>query len=163
MRKILILCLAFIATLSLTGFQSNKPAKVEPLQLPSLFDVKDEIPNEEKSILDWQRALYGSADPDAYEGADVEVFGFVYRLENDPAEVFFVGRKVIWCCYDDAVPQGLGVYLEENEEYEDGDWLIVKGKWARMDFGERVRYMIIPESIERADAPETEYLLAKDQ
>ena len=133
---------------------SDKPVKIAPLTLPGLTDTDDE----EKGILYWQKTLYGSANAADFVGEAVEVTGFVHRRENDSDKVFFIARNIVYCCVNDAFPQGLGVYLEDNDEYKDGDWYAVRGKWAQIDFDGTLRNMIIPESIEPAEEPEDPYI-----
>ncbi|HQP45494.1 MAG TPA: hypothetical protein PKV59_01695, partial [Flexilinea sp.] len=67
------------------------------------------------------------------------------------------------CCYDDALPQGLGVYLPDNEKWENDQWVTVKGHWDRIRFGENSRYLIIPESISEAEPPEDPYIYDKTE
>ena len=134
---------------------SDKPVHIAPLNLPGLTDVDE---NEEKGILYWQKTLYGSANAADFVGEPVEVTGFVHRLENDSEDVFFIARNIVYCCVNDAFPQGLGVFLEDNDKYEEGDWYTVRGKWAQIDFDGKLRNMIIPDSIETAEEPEDPYI-----
>lgn len=138
-----------------TAAVSDKPVKIAPLNLPGLTDANDD---EEKGIMYWQRTLYGSANGADFVGEPVEITGFVRRLEGDSKDVFFISRNIIYCCINDALPQGLGVFLKENDEYQDGDWYTVRGKWAQIDFDGTLRNMIIPDEIEAADQPDDPFI-----
>ena len=112
----------------------------------------------EKGILYWQKELFSSEDPSEYSGTPVEILGFIYRHEDDPKEIFFVGRLLLSCCYEDAFPQGLPVLLEDNEEWKNDQWILVKGNWDRQKFGDAERNVIIPETIESVEPPDDPYI-----
>ena len=167
--RFLIICtLGF--TFLITGCESAQSTlptetlireEIEPLLLPE--SMREPIEDSEKGILYWQKTLYLSDHPEKYIGEPVEVLGFIYRREEDPKEVFFVGRLLLSCCYDDALPQGLGVYMPDNEKWENDQWVTVKGHWDRIRFGENSRYLIIPESISEAEPPEDPYIYDKTE
>lgn len=157
MRKIFPMILIFVSLLVLLGSTEAPQPTLEPLLLPeSMLETADD--DAEKGILYWQKTLFRTTEPEKYIGEPVEVLGFIYRREDDPEEVMFVGRMLLSCCYDDVIPQGLPVYLEDNEAWEDDEWVLVKGHWDRIDFDGTIRNMIIPESIEPTEIPEDPYI-----
>ncbi len=157
--KILKTFFLFIFILALLPACADKPTvqpTLEPLKMPELQPTVG--PGGEKGIMYWQKTLYTSPNPEKFNGEAVDFLGFVYRRPEDPKDVFFVGRLLLDCCYDDALPQGLPVFLAENEQWKDDQWVTVKGHWAQIQNGETLRSVIIPDQIKAADAPEDPYI-----
>lgn len=167
MRKhlsILLIATIILSTFLMVGFRptptptpisDDQPTKIGALELPSLTAVDDD---EEKGIIYWQKRIFGSANGSEFVGEPVEVLGFVQRKEGDSKDVFFVSRRAVFCCVNEAEPQGLGVYLKNNRQYKDDEWVIVSGKWAQVDFDGTLRNLIIPEKIEKTEAPEDPFI-----
>lgn len=149
------LSLGFRPTPTPSSAASDKPVTVGALELPSLSAVSDD---EEKGIIYWQKRIFGSANGGEFVGEPVEVLGFVERKEGDSEDVFFVSRRAVFCCVNEAEPQGLGVYLKDNDQYKDDEWVVVTGKWAQIDFDGTVRNLIIPEKIEEAEEPDDPFI-----
>ncbi len=158
MRKISLITFQCIVLFLLISF-TNPTVPVQNFNMdPKTEEIEEESP---KGILYWQKLLFHAKDPSEYVGKPVEILGFVYRHEEDPENIFFVGRLLLDCCYDDALPQGLPVLLEDNAKWEDDQWILVKGKWDRIKIGDKERNVILPDSIESAEIPNDPYIYSE--
>jgi uncharacterized repeat protein (TIGR03943 family) len=158
MKKNNLFIIQFIVMFLLISF-SNPTVTVQKMNIDSKAEgIEEESP---KGIIYWQKLLYNAKDPSEYLGKPVEILGFVYRHEEDPENIFFVGRLLLDCCYDDALPQGLPVLLEDNAKWENDQWILVKGKWDRIKVGDKERNVILPETIEKAEIPDDPYIYSE--
>lgn len=64
-------------------------------------------------------------NPAKYKGKTVCLKGCVMHREQDPDNIFVIGRKAMVCCADDTQLIGLMVHSESAELMVDGDWLIL--------------------------------------
>ncbi len=60
-------------------------------------------------------------------GEDVNLYGFVYKDETFPEDTILVSRLYISCCVADASVIGFHVKVEDAGEFEENEWIQVKG------------------------------------
>lgn len=100
--------------------------------------------------------IVSSEDLDSFEGAEVELIGFVLIDRTDEISPYHVSRFFIACCTADASP--IAVPFEySGHEYVDDDWVKVTGTLKIVSDGEYEKAMIIPSAIERVPEPEFPY------
>ena len=105
----------------------------------------------ETDALSWTKLLGAEASPGYYEGAEVDVVGFVYRPEGSPPDVFYVARFVVTCCAVDAQPVGLPVrHPGWQERFEEDAWVRVQGAFATTPAGANGAYILEPQQVRLA-------------
>lgn len=85
--------------------------------------------------------------------------GFVAAKNN---KTFNLSRFVISCCVVDATPVGLLVdtanQIENQSEFEDGQWLEVTGKFEIRLINNESTPVIIPKTLKKIEAPKDTYI-----
>ncbi len=98
---------------------------------PQAFQITADA--SERSLVDWVRTLNAYPEPDAYRGQDVQIAGFVMRLDDLPADVVLLARFIVSCCAVDAYPVALPVALPpgiDGSEFPVDSWVEVRGTMA---------------------------------
>ncbi|MEO6728929.1 MAG: TIGR03943 family protein [Candidatus Dojkabacteria bacterium] len=111
------------------------------------------------NIGDWIASMSFNPDPNFYKGKDIEVIGFIFTSKViDPNTQFFVGRFVIRCCAADATPVGLKVNYNWKDQFNEGDWVKITGKFAVTNKDGYEDLYIEPTNIEKTSIPEKPYI-----
>jgi putative membrane protein len=84
---------------------------------------------EERSLIEWIRTINAYPEPDAYNGQQAKVSGFVLHLPELPDNYLMLSRFVITCCAVDAYPVGIPVKLDNSRQtYPPDTWLEIRGE-----------------------------------
>jgi len=110
----------------------------------------------EWTLLEWTAALRSEGIA-ALEGKPVRLEGFVFRTDDLPADLIFVGRYLVTCCTADGRALALAVRTPNPAEFATDQWVRVEGtlKGVAMD-GRTVP--VVDGTSTRIDAPEVPYL-----
>lgn len=93
---------------------------------PQAFQVT--VQPEERSLIDWIKTINTYPEPDAYQGEQVKVRGFVIQKERLPDDYFLLAQFIITCCAIDAYPVALPVQLADSQQrYSPDTWLEIEG------------------------------------
>jgi uncharacterized repeat protein (TIGR03943 family) len=120
-----------------------------------------DIAPEDRSILDWVRAISAAPDPGALNGQAAVVEGFVRRdARFDAPGQFMVARFVISCCVADAQAVGLVVETPEAGSYREDDWVRVRGTFQVQTFDGAPTAVLVadPDGVTRITRPSHPYL-----
>lgn len=117
-----------------------------------------DLPPAERNVLDWLRAFEIADTPAELNDLPVDVIAFVYRDPNMAENEFMAARFTLSCCVADAFAVGMPVHYAEATTLEDGAWVHIRGTLQAGTFRNETVPIIIPETIEPADAPENPYL-----
>lgn len=118
----------------------------------------NEIPPEERNILDWLRLVDQTDDLSTLNGQPVDVIGFVYREPGFDENTVMVVRFSISCCVADAFAIGLPINTEGTEMPGQGQWIHIRGTFEAGQFDGREMLIIQPESVEPIEYPDDPYL-----
>ena len=67
-------------------------------------------------------------NPRKYDGKIVRIQAKVMRRDEDPDDIYIIGRNAMVCCADDIQLIGYMVKSENGELMVDGDWLSLTAK-----------------------------------
>lgn len=96
------------------------------------FRVEDVLEIDE---IRFDRILQDFQDrPEHYKGQEVELIGFVARQSHFEENMFIVSRLLMTCCVADTSLIGLLVDYEGAGDFENFEWLRVKGVMDYLDF-----------------------------
>lgn len=85
--------------------------------------------SDNRSLVEWVRALSVYPEPDAYTGQAAKVQGFVVHPPNLPNQYLLISRFVITCCAADAYPISLPVKLPQSRDaYKPDSWQQIEGQ-----------------------------------
>lgn len=115
-----------------------------------------DIPPQERNMLDWVRLFNASDDVTAFNGAPVNITGFVFHDESYPDGVFMMARFTISCCVADSVAIGIPVSWTENLPAD--SWIQVKGQLQTGIVSGREQPIIHASTVDIIDRPEHPYL-----
>ena len=84
---------------------------------------------EERSLIEWVRTLNAYPEPDAYNGQQAKITGFVVHLPQLAENYIYLSRFILTCCAVDAYPVGISVKLPQpRSHYPPDSWLEVEGE-----------------------------------
>ena len=112
----------------------------------------------EKNIIDWLIDIQNSVSPEELDGQEAHVIGFVYRDGRFTNSQFLIGRFIVSCCVADASPVGLVVQGEEAAQFEDDQWIEVRGHFETRLFDGEPTPLLIIDQIEAIEQPPQPYL-----
>lgn len=112
----------------------------------------------ERNVLDWVRVMSSDPDPNALNGQQATVSGFVYRDIRFNDEQFMVSRFTISCCVADALAIGVVVQMPDGLDYDTDTWVEVTGTFQAGSLAEEDIPVLMVEEITRIDQPEQPYL-----
>ncbi len=112
----------------------------------------------DRNILDWLREFDRASTPAQFNGAAVDVVGFVYREPIHPQDGFMLARFTMSCCVADAFPIGMPIVAPEADDYAAGQWLRVQGQLKASAFGGDFLPVVLADAIEVVDEPRQPYL-----
>lgn len=112
-----------------------------------------------RNILDWLRAFTrDGTDPASFDGQPADLIGFVYREPAYPENYFMVTRFTMSCCVADAGAIGLPVYVENADDFADGEWVRIQGQFFAGQFDDTRIPILQARSVEITEQPEHPYL-----
>ncbi len=129
--------------------------------LTSAADVGDTVLSivpAERNVLDWVRAMSANPAPDALNGQEANVIGFVYRDIRFADDQFMVARFTITCCVADASAIGVMVQSPDAAQFEDNTWVQVTGTFEEGALEDEATPVLFAEEISSINAPEQPYL-----
>ncbi|MGF1534928.1 MAG: TIGR03943 family protein [Elainellaceae cyanobacterium] len=123
---------------------------------PQTFSVSQNP--SDKSLLDWVGTLNVYPEPDAYEGQQVEIDGFVVFPPDLPEGYLMISRFVITCCAADAYPVGLPVKLPSRISPPAADqWVRVSGEMGSESLGGQRQLVIQATQVVEIPQPKNPY------
>jgi putative membrane protein len=108
----------------------------------------------QRNVYQWAYE-FANTEPALILGDPVDVTGFVYHAEGEPAGVFSVARFVVACCVADARGFTLPVQWAEAESLPNDQWVRVRGRVATDAEGQLV---ILAETVETVEIPANPYI-----
>lgn len=114
------------------------------------------IDGNKRSFSDWIKIIGTSEDLRQFVGDEATVQGFVYRDENLKSDEFYLARFLIRCCSADARPVVIKVKTEKASQFENDQWLEVKGDFD-LDEDRGELFLLLEDSLE-IPIPETPYI-----
>jgi putative membrane protein len=129
--------------------------------LASAADVGDTVLSivpSERNVLDWVRAMSANPAPDALNGQEADVVGFVYRDIRFGEDQFMVARFAITCCVADATAIGVMVQSPEAAQFETNTWVQVVGTFGEGTLEDEATPVLFADAITPVNAPEQPYL-----
>ncbi|HRF46341.1 MAG TPA: TIGR03943 family protein [Anaerolineales bacterium] len=117
-----------------------------------------EIAPEQRSILDWVRAVNYAEDPDAVRGLPADVIGFVYHDSQLGGDRFMVARFMVTCCAADAAAVAAAVIWPDSVDLVDNTWVRVRGTIDITEYAGRPLPLIDAVSVEPTSEPEHPYM-----
>lgn len=113
---------------------------------------------EDRSIIDWVRTLNVYPEPDAYNGQQANVDGFVIHLPELPENYLMISRFVITCCAADVYPVGLPVkLLKSRSAYPADQWFQVEGQMITEELNNQRQLVILADTLTAIPEPENPY------
>ena len=114
---------------------------------------------ESRTIIDWQRTLQVSPEPDNYTGQKVKVKGFVVYPDDLPQNYFLVTRFIVTCCAADAYPVSFPVKLDQGDRsaYKLDSWVEVSGNMITETLDNKRQLVIQSRQIQSIDRPKNPY------
>ncbi len=111
------------------------------------------------SVIDWNFARMTLSTAEA-QGKPVDVVGFVYRDETQPADQFYVVRYSLACCVADRSPAALPVTWAGADTLPNDTWVHVTGTIAAQDGadGSAPTFMVADAQVEQVEQPNDPYL-----
>lgn len=107
-----------------------------------------------RNIYQWAYE-FETAAPASIVGDEVEVIGFVYHREGDPADRFLIARFVVACCIADAQGFSLPVQWRAAQDLANDQWVRLTGRVATAPDG---TLLIQATDIEPVEAPSNPYI-----
>lgn len=152
---ICILCVAIIlpaqgltATTALKRFNGNQGVTVRA--------VESQNRESGDAFSDFVFNLDNTDDIYSFQDTEVELVGFVLIDEKNTVSKYNLARFFIACCTADANP--IGVPFEYfGDEYQNDDWVQIKGKIKIVTQADQKKVMLVPSSIVKVEKPEFPY------
>lgn len=112
------------------------------------------------TVKDWASMLGQISSPEFFDGATVDVVGFVTPDASDPENVYYVSRFIVTCCAVDASPVGVPVYEPSwRDGLAENDWVHVTGALvANPSASQGPDVVVEPNTIEIVDEPSDPYV-----
>jgi uncharacterized repeat protein (TIGR03943 family) len=129
-----------------------------PLSAGGGSQVRLEIAPEERSILDWVRAINYAGDPSEVRGLPADVVGFVYRVDSLAEDQFMVARFMVTCCSADAQAVAAIVTWPDGGALTDNTWVRVRGTIGIGQIAGQSYPLITAASVEPTEQPEHPYM-----
>jgi len=117
-----------------------------------------EIAPEQRTILDWVRAVNYADDPDTVRGLPADVIGFVYHDPQLGTDRFMVARFMVTCCAADAAAVAAAVIWPDATGLVDNTWVRVRGTLDVTSYAGRPLPLIDAVSVEPTSEPDHPYM-----
>lgn len=111
------------------------------------------------SVIDWNVARMTLSAAEA-QGKPVDVVGFVYRDDTQPADQFYVVRYTLSCCVADRSPAGLPVTWAGAATLTNDTWVRVQGTITAQDGadGSPPTFSVLDAAVEPVEQPKDPYV-----
>ncbi|SFG14510.1 putative membrane protein [Desulfotomaculum arcticum] len=130
--------------------QNPVQTKIDELRQASLIQVSEE----NFTLVNSEVYTY----PDKYAGKEITMLGFVVKDQKFQAEQFGLVRYVITCCSADALPAGFLCEYTSAPDFNEGDWLNIRGTIELGKYEGETAPVIKVASISAAQQPENPYI-----
>lgn len=97
-------------------------------------------------------------NPDKYEGEEIDITGFVYKVKDLKQNQFIIGRYMMVCCAADMQIAGIRCNINNLGTYDNDTWVKVRGKIKKDVYEGQVDPLIEVEHIEIDLNPDTSYV-----
>jgi uncharacterized repeat protein (TIGR03943 family) len=111
-----------------------------------------------RNLLDWVAAFSAQRDPQAFNGEEAQVVGFVYRDGRFADDTFMVSRFIVSCCVADATPIGLIVQSPNAATLKQDEWVEVSGVFQTGEFDGQDTLVLMAKQIQPTEPPNQPYL-----
>jgi putative membrane protein len=106
-----------------------------------------------------QRFSYPDIHP--YQGAEIDVTGFVGYSKRNTLGQFLVNRMTLTCCIQDPVPVGLAVAWKSDKPLAENIWVRVRGTVNILDINGESFPEILAQQVDIIPQPNQPYLFPK--
>lgn len=93
-----------------------------------------------------------------FVGKQVQISGFVYRLDNMNKNQFAIGRFAMRCCVADSVPLAIMVETDTPERWSNDMYVVALGTIAKRNIDGKDVVSIVAKTIETQKAPPNPYV-----
>lgn len=97
-------------------------------------------------------------EPHVFVGKPIEIKGFVLRNDDFDDNQIVVARGLITCCLADSSIVGVMASGDNFEQYEDNQWIWVKGRIDIHEYNGELIPIILAEEVKEIPVPEQEYI-----
>ncbi|MDQ2087637.1 TIGR03943 family protein [Herbivorax sp. ANBcel31] len=111
---------------------------------------------DDQSFMYWYDELY--INQRRYIGKEIEVVGFVFRMDDFNESEFVPARFIMTCCAADMQPGGFLCRYENASQFEDAEWVKVIGTVEQITFRDQPMPVIVAHSVEHTEKPDNEYV-----
>lgn len=139
--------------LNLGGWQDSSLPQVPPLNREGGGMWGGAI----QEPLDWFTIAREFNRPQALNGREARLTGFVYRDDRFAPDSFLVGRFLVSCCVADAAALGVVVQWPEAEELALDQWVSVYGRLQSGELAGRALPMLVAEHVQLIAPPAQPY------
>ena len=119
--------------------------------------VEFQIDSTKRTFADWVNIIGTSKNVRQYVDESVAAKGFVYRDDDLLEDEFYLARFLLRCCSADARPVVLRVKSPLSSEFENDQWIDLKGAFA-LDKNPKQPLYIRLESYEKIPVPKIPYI-----
>lgn len=112
----------------------------------------------ERNVLDWVRAMSSDPRPEALDGQQADLIGFVYRDPRFSENQIMVARFSMSCCVADALAIGVVVETPHASRFGVDSWVHVTGTFEAGELSGEGLPVLIVATIEQIEQPEQPYL-----
>lgn len=112
------------------------------------------------TVKDWAGLIRQGAGQDVFQGQTADLIGFVIPDQDDPDNIFYLGRNVITCCAVDAQATGVPVFAPGwQDQLKGGDWVhVIGGFESNPSALNPDPWVLLPRSVVPAEQPEQPYV-----
>lgn len=107
-----------------------------------------------RNIYQWAYE-FETGDPASLVGDEVELIGFVFHKEGDPADRFLIARFVVACCIADAQGFSLPVQWKDAASLGNDQWIQLTGRVSTASDGSLI---VQATEVEPVEAPSNPYI-----
>lgn len=107
-----------------------------------------------RNIYQWAYE-FETSDPASLVGDEVELIGFVFHKEGDPADRFLIARFVVACCIADAQGFSLPVQWKDAPTLKNDQWIRLTGRVSTAPDGALI---VQATEIQLVEAPSNPYI-----
>ena len=140
------------------SIQIVAPVTSSPVQMTP-GNVVD-LPQGGLTMLDWMQR-FSSPDIHPYQGAKIDVTGFVGYSKREPLGQFLVNRMTLTCCIQDPVPVGLPVAWQSTQPLAENTWVHVQGVVNIIEVNGEAFPEILASQVDVISQPNQPYLFPK--
>ncbi len=117
-----------------------------------------DVPEAQRTVLDWIRVYATTSDPGAFDGAAVDVTGFVFHDVRLAQDQFILVRLAVTCCAADPATAGMVVTWPKSAGLAEDSWVRINGELKSVSLDDQIVPGVIASSVEPLEAPLQPYL-----